>query len=413
MTIEASIPPWHLIHTESQFLAAVKELERGSGPLAIDTERASGFTYRNNAYLIQLHREGSDIFLVDPLRVDSLPLISEIFSTEEWILHAATQDLTCLREAGLTPRHIFDTELAARLLGYDRVGLGSILESTLGVSLEKAHSAADWSRRPLPEPWLEYAALDVALLPKLRVHLVQELNAQHKLDFAFQEFDALVHWQPKQSDAEPWRRMSGLNSITQPRNLAIARELWRARDGLAQERDIAPGRLLPDSSIIAAASQPPRSQSHLASLKLFHGRASRSELPRWWRAIIAGKTTDDLPSRVRRNQHEIPPHRLWSQRFPEADARLKHARAALAEVSDVLNIPLENLLTPETLRRVAWDPPARLTGDDVGRALELWGARPWQVRTTAEVIARAFTEVAEGKHADGSSDANEPDARSG
>jgi ribonuclease D len=310
---------------------------------------------------------------------------------DEWVLHAATQDLTCLREVGLDPSIIFDTELAARLLGMPRVGLGTVVEELLGIHLAKEHSAADWSTRPLPEPWLNYAALDVELLPDLRDAIAALLEEAGKLDIARQEFtDELVRdLTPVRH--EPWRRLSGIHSIRGLRNLAVARELWLSRDALARELDTAPGRLVPDASLTAAAKAMPESKRALAALREFTGRASRTELDRWWAAIEAGRTTNDLPV-LRGNGETLPPPRAWSDRNPEADGRLKAARAALTLVSEERAIPLENLLTPDTLRRVAWAPPAEITPESIGEALAAHGARPWQVEATAQVIALSFVE---------------------
>ena len=110
----------------------------------------------------------------------------------EWILHAASQDLPCLSELGMWPDRLFDTELAARLAGLPRVGLAAVIEQLLGFGLAKEHSAADWSTRPLPEPWLRYAALDVEVLTELREELIELLEADGKLEFAEQEFAAIL-----------------------------------------------------------------------------------------------------------------------------------------------------------------------------------------------------------------------------
>ena len=124
----------------------------GSGPIAIDAERASGYRYSQRAYLIQIRREGSGTSLVDPIAFEDLDELNDAFGPAEWILHAASQDLACLREVGLAPTTLFDTELAARLLGYPRVGLATLVETILGHSMRKEHSAVDWSQRPLPQP---------------------------------------------------------------------------------------------------------------------------------------------------------------------------------------------------------------------------------------------------------------------
>ncbi|MCA0347625.1 MAG: ribonuclease D, partial [Actinobacteria bacterium] len=169
---------------------AAETLAGGHGPAGVDAERASGFRYGSEAYLVQVHRRGAGTFLFDPTEIDDFSALDEAIRGEEWILHAASQDLPCLDAIGLRPQRLFDTELASRLLGFERVGLGSIVEQLLGIRLSKAHSAADWSTRPLPGPWLEYAALDVALLPDLRDAVEAELEAQGKTGIAEQEFEA-------------------------------------------------------------------------------------------------------------------------------------------------------------------------------------------------------------------------------
>lgn len=380
-----------VIETRADYLAAVELITAGTGPIAVDAERASGFRYSQRAYLIQVFRREAGTFLFDPPAVGRFDELNEAIHDDEWVLHAATQDLTCLREVGLDPSIVFDTELAARLLGMPRVGLGTVVEELLGIHLAKEHSAADWSTRPLPQPWLDYAALDVQLLPDLRDAIAALLDEAGKTDIAHQEFaDELVRdLVPVRN--EPWRRLSGIHSIRGIRNLAVARELWQARDALAREIDTAPGRLVPDASLTAAAKAMPESKRALAAMREFTGRASRTEIDRWWAAIEAGRTTDDLPV-LRGNGDTLPPPRAWSDRNPDADARLKAARAALTAVSEERSIPLENLLTPDTLRRVAWAPPAEITPESVGEALAAHGARPWQVAATSQVIAQAFVE---------------------
>jgi ribonuclease D len=380
-----------VIDTRAGYLQAVDRIAAGTGPIAVDAERASGFRYSQRAYLIQVFRRGSGTFLFDPPAVGRFDELDAAIHDEEWVLHAATQDLTCLREVGLDPARIFDTELAARLLGMPRVGLGTVVEELLGVHLAKEHSAADWSTRPLPEPWLVYAALDVELLPDLRDAIAQLLEESGKTGIAHQEFADELTRELIVVRNEPWRRLSGIHSVRGVRNLAVARELWLSRDALAREIDTAPGRLVPDASLTAAAKAMPDSKRALAAMRDFTGRASRTELDRWWAAIEVGRTTDDLPV-LRGSGDTLPPPRAWADRNPEADGRLKAARAALATLSEERAIPLENLLTPETLRRVSWTPPAEITPETVGEALAAHGARPWQVEATSQLIAQAFVE---------------------
>lgn len=390
--------PLDVIDSVDGYRAAVAAIAAGEGPVAVDAERASGFRYSQRAYLIQIFRRGAGVFLFDPPAI-GIPFteLYEAIADEEWILHAASQDLACLRELGMDPQRIFDTELGARLAGLARVGLGAVVEELLGIHLAKEHSAADWSTRPLPQSWLAYAALDVELLPELRDEVAALLEAGGKAKIARQEFAAVLD---KESTArqDPWRRLSGLHTLRQPRNLAVARELWIARDDYAQEIDTAPGRLVPDGSLVAAAKALPATKRDLAAMKDFTGRASRSQLDRWFEAIQRGMTTEDLPM-VRPPSDSLPPPRVWSDKNPEADLRLKAARADVSAVADEMSLPLENLLTPELLRRVAWSPPEEISAATVGEALAALGARPWQIDATAQVIADAFVRSSQSPEA--------------
>ncbi|SDK98797.1 ribonuclease D [Cryobacterium psychrotolerans] len=381
-----------VVETRDAYFEAIETLAGGTGPIGIDAERASGFTYSQRAYLIQIYRRDAGTFLFDPPAIGDFSELNESLRDAEWILHAASQDLACLREVGLDPVNMFDTELAARLLGLPRVGLGTVVEELLGIHLAKEHSAANWSTRPLPEAWLVYAALDVELLPDLRDRMVEMLVESEKTQIAAEEFAAVLARETKAPRVDPWRRLSGVHSIRGQRNLAVARELWIARDALAQHLDVSPGRLVPDASLVAAARVMPESRQALADLREFSGRASRSELDRWWAAIQAGMSSPDLPA-LKASSDTLPPPRAWAERNPEADVRFKAARAALASVSDELAIPLENLLTPDFLRRVAWSPPESVSADSIGSALADLGARAWQVAATAQLIADAFVEV--------------------
>ncbi|MFD4420134.1 ribonuclease D [Agromyces sp. NPDC058484] len=385
---------FRVIDSPADFGDAVRRLSAGEGSIAVDAERASGFRYSQRAYLIQMYRRGSGTFLFDPPQIPDFSELQRAIHAEEWVLHAASQDLACLREVGLDPERIFDTELAARLLGMPRVGLASVVEELLDIRLAKEHSASDWSTRPLPQSWLRYAALDVELLVDVRDSLVERLADTGKAELAGQEFDAVLHREAKPSAAEPWRRLSGIHGVRGQRNLAVARELWLARDARARELDTAPGRMVPDASILVVAKALPQSRRALADLREFTGRASRSELDRWWGAVERGLGTDDLPA-VRVPSDSPPPPRSWAMRNPEADARLRLAKAALAEIAENLELPVENLLTPDHLRRVAWAPPATPGVATLGRALVALGARPWQVDATAQTIANAFVEASQ------------------
>nr|WP_242623440.1 ribonuclease D [Pseudonocardia sediminis] len=383
-----------VVTTRQALLDVAEAFAGGSGPVAVDAERASGFRYSQRAYLVQLRREGSGTALVDPIPLRSgsdtsaLEPLARALDGPEWVLHAASQDLACLDEIGLRPASLFDTELAGRLAGLPRVGLGPMVENLLGLALEKGHGAADWSRRPLPEDWLVYAALDVEVLVELRDVLTGMLTEQGKIDWAYQEFEAVRTAPPSAPRAEPWRRTSGIHKVRKPRPLAGVRALWQARDQLAAERDIAPGRVLPDSAIVDAAVRNPDSVEALAGLPVFRGRSQR-RLGRYWfdaLASAAALPADELP-RASAPTDGPPPVARWADRDPDAAARLSAARTGIAAVSEQWDVPAENLLQPDLMRRICWTPPA---DGDVAGALRAGGARPWQAELLSPVLERAL-----------------------
>ena len=384
--------PVVLVEDSVGFHRALDDLLEAEGPLAVDAERASGFRYSSRAYLVQVHRTGAANYLIDPISVGHLGAITRSLADQEWIIHAAHQDLACLREVGVDPQNLFDTELGARLAGLPRVGLQGVVEDILGLSLAKEHSAADWSTRPLPQEWLTYAALDVELLPRVRDEIARILHDAGKTDLAREEFHAQLSLPGSRPRTEPWRRLSGLHQVRGQRALAIARELWLAREAFAEETDRAPGRLVPDRSLVAAVLANPQTKSDLAGVKAFHGRASRSELGRWWDAIERGRTTDDLPE-TRAPSEGPPPPRVWPDRNPEAAARMSAAREVLARVAEEHTIPAENLLTPDYLRRLCWEPPEPQSAASIAMFLLDKGARPWQIALVADPLAGAFVDA--------------------
>jgi ribonuclease D len=384
--------PLRMVSSVAAWHDAIDSLSAGEGPLALDVERASGFRYSQRAYLVQVYRRGSANFLIDPLEVPDLSDLTHQFAGEEWVFHAASQDLPSLRELGVEPVSIFDTELGARIAGLPRVGLQGVVEDLLGMSLTKAHSAADWSTRPLPDDWLHYAALDVELLPDLREGIHALLEKSNKLDLAREEFDAVLTFVPSERPAEPWRRLSGLHQVRGARALAVARELWLAREEYAKDTDTAPGRLIPDRSIIAVAMDTPDSKSALAGLKNFHGRASRTQLDRWWRAVERGLTTENLPT-LRGPSTGLPPPRAWLDKAPDAHRRYVIAKDLMTRVAESLTIPLENVLTPDHLRRVCWAPDDENSAKALDAQLQGLGARRWQRDVVVPLLVEAFREA--------------------
>ncbi|MGP4017382.1 HRDC domain-containing protein [Saccharopolyspora sp. 5N708] len=384
------VPP--VVDTPAELQAAATALAAGTGPVAVDTERASGYRYSQRAYLVQLRREGAGTVLVDPVALDGAldPLVPALADTE-WVLHAASQDLPCLAELDLRPSRLFDTELAGRLAGFERVSLGALVERILGYRLEKGHSAADWSRRPLPEDWLVYAALDVELLIALRDAMHDELVRQGKLDWAYEEFEAVRTAEPAPPRAEPWRRTSGIHRVRNPRQLAAVRALWQTRDSFARDRDLAPGRVLPDSSIVQAAQANPNTEAELVALPVFGGRQQRRRASIWLQALRTARRleNDELPTPTTAHDGP-PPTNRWADRDPEAAARLSAVRAALSEIAERHNLPLENLLLPDLVRRTCWTPPEDRSATGVAELLRGKGAREWQIDLTAHSLSAAL-----------------------
>lgn len=396
-----------VVDTSAALIAAAEAIAAGAGPIAIDAERASGYRYSQRAYLIQVRRAGSGTWLIDPVAFDEIGALTDALGGTEWVLHAATQDLPCLTDLGLAPARLFDTELGARLAGQPKVGLASVTEHYLNVSLAKEHSAVDWSTRPLPEPWLRYAALDVELLVDLRDAVAADLDAQGKSEWARQEFAALTDYTEHRRRPDPWRRTSGMHQIRDRRAAARVRELWLTRDRIAQERDVAAGRVLPDATLLALATRNPKRLGDIPETPTGAG-ASRSRARRahhglnryqrqWWEALqhAASLPTEELPELARRTGGPPPP-RSWADKDPAAAARLSQVKDALARLSEERAVPVENLTTPDVVRRVLWEPPA--IGDEgsaqaaVTALMAEYGARPWQQDLVGPLLTSAIAD---------------------
>jgi ribonuclease D len=384
------VPP--VVETPAALDAVVEAFRAGTGPVAVDAERASGYRYGQRTYLVQLRRAGAGTALVDPVPLPDLSALSAALSGVEWVLHAASQDLPGLAEQNLRPDAIFDTELAARLLGMDRVGLAAVVAEVLGLGLAKEHSAVDWSTRPLPGEWLRYAALDVEVLVDLRAELGRRLEVAGKAEWARQEFEAVRTAPPAPPRVDPWRRISGLHTLRDARRVAVARELWLLRDAEARRRDLSPGRVLPDSAIVAAATAMPTSVEQLVTLRPFAGKATRRKAEQWFSAVQRALALPDsaLPSVRGPRGDGPPPPRSWPDRDPAAAARLAAARGVVAALAEQHTVPVENLLQPDLLRRVCWSPPVDRGPVALGEALLAGGARPWQAEVVAPALSAAF-----------------------
>lgn len=387
-----------VVETPAGLEEVVARVRAGQGPFAIDAERASGYRYSHRAYLVQLRRAGAGTALIDPIPFGDVPnaslgALGEAVGDDEWIIHAASQDLPCLAELGLRPKRLFDTELAGRLLNYPRVGLAVLTEQLLGFRMRKEHSAVDWSRRPLPEPWLTYAALDVELLVELRNVLSDQLDAAGKRAWAEQEFAMWATFDTAPVRAEPWRRTSGIHRVRGRRGLAVVRSMWELRDRIAQNRDITTNRIIPDAAIIEAAQAAPRSRSALAKLPAFDNRSGQRYAKDFAAAINEAFELPEADLPTLGQLHDgPPPPRAWADKNPAAAARLGRCREVIAALATEHELPQENLISPDFVRRLAWEPPDPATVESVRAHLAGNGARPWQIELTADALTEAVAE---------------------
>ena len=390
-----------VVTTGEALARATRELAGGSGPVAVDAERASGFRYGQRAFLVQFRRREAGTVLVDPVTCPDLSGLDAALAPAEAVLHAAGQDLPCLAELGYRPRTLFDTELAGRLLGYPRVGLAALVEEVLGLRLAKGHGAEDWSTRPLPAEWLRYAALDVEVLVELRDALAGELEEQGKAEWAREEFAAVLAARPPGPRPDPWRRTSGIHRVRSRRGLAVVRELWLERDAMARRRDLSPGRVLSDAAIVEAARALPSNADELMAVPGFTGRGARRHVRSWMAAVRRAQAEPEtaLPAASGPAADGPPPAHRWPERDPAAARRLAAVRAVVTALAESLSVPAENLLHPDAVRRVAWKPPEPQTPEAIAAQLAGYGARPWQVELTAEPVAAALSGLEEQEEA--------------
>lgn len=367
-----------VVDTPEDLSTSIASLAAAQGPIAIDAERASGIRYGQRAFLVQLRREGAGTFLLDSETLGDLSDLNPALGSDEWVIHSVTQDLPCLQERGMRPAALFDTELAARLLGWEKFGLAAVAERTLGVRLAKEHSAADWSTRPLPKEWLNYAALDVEVLLPIRDILHQQLLDLDRWEFAQQEFAHLLDFTPKHFD-EPWRRTHGLSKIRSRRDIARVRELWQARDSMAREADLAPTKILRDRELVALAQSGVKSSDDILAQ---WRRLSRAEAARLFRAYRKASRlgAEELPGRFERGRSK-------RNAFNPAELKERVAalKAAMSELSDELTIPHDVLLQPAIVKSLAAE-----SNVDVEDYLAEAGARPWQVELSGPVLQKAL-----------------------
>lgn len=347
-------------------LHVADSLAAGRGPVAVDTERASGFRFDDRAFLVQLRREGSGTHLVDPATVaDAGTILAPVMNDAPWILHAAHSDLPALTSLGWHTPQLHDTQIAGRLLGYGQIGLAGMLDEFLGVTVAKDKGREDWSARPIPDPMLNYAALDVELLIELLDAAGSRLSALGRGGWYRQECDHVnVSWSHP-VPAPDWRKLRGIGHVRDRRGLEMVRRLVEARTGVARSRDVPPEHVLRGSAILELAEAPRKADSRLRSEIARSSRLARasrgSSVARELQGTLSRAVHlaldaggDALPDRPSKGVGR-PDHRTWARDYPVADRLLSGFTAGLAEVSETTGIRTEDLLTARKLRAVAWD----------------------------------------------------------
>jgi ribonuclease D len=371
-------PPPPVVADDEALRSAAAELDAGSGPVAVDAERAGSYRYSQRAYLVQMYRRGGPVVLLDPLHIRDFSPLVEVLG-QQWVMQAAHNDLDCLAELDMRPRTLFDTEIAAQLLGLERVGLASLVEARLGLRLRKGHGQADWSSRPLRRGWLVYAALDVCVLPDLRDVLDEDLAATGKRDWAEQEFAHQMRPRPAVDPSARWLRTNGAGRLRTDAQRGALRALWHHRDEVAQARDIAWHRVMRDQVMVEMALKASTSREGLAAVANIPRTVLRDAGT--WLEVIARGVADPVPRPARSEGPPARSVRAWEQRDPEAAARWVDLRSRLAERAEQLNVWQQTLLAPDIVADLAWRPP-----EDPASRLDELGARAWQVENTVDLL---------------------------
>jgi ribonuclease D len=370
------------IDTEAD-LAALAARLRSEPLLAVDTEAASFHRYLDRVYLLQISSR-EETAVVDPLATGGLGPIGELLDdpTIEIIFHDADYDLRLLhREYGFTAQNLFDTRIAAQLLNEPGIGLAALLEKYFGVKLDKRFQRADWSARPLSPEMLAYAASDTRYLAQLRDILRDRLSERGRLGWAQEEFALLEDIRSAAADqAEPgWLRLKGAKAL-RGRELAILREIWEWRDGVARRADRATFRVLNNEPMLAMAKNPP---TEVAALRTIPGVSSDMAERRGRDLLAAVKRGLDLPDGDLPARFSRPPRQAPDLAFEARLERLKTARNLLAQQYD---LPPGVVCPNGTLEAIARADPK--SPEDLAAVPEL---RRWQVREFGQALLAAAT----------------------
>ena len=348
--------------------------------LALDTEGASFHRFVDRIYLLQLStREQSAI--IDPLPVGKPAGLGAVLEDPavEIVFHDADYDLRLLhQDYGWHTRNIFDTRVAAQLLGIRAFGLAALLEKYFGVKLDKKHQRADWSMRPLTQGMLDYAAQDTIHLLELRDRLKAELERSGRWDWAREEFGLLegTRWSGDDS-ANAFLRIKGARDLSR-RELAILRELVPWRDAIAGELDRATFRVLGNEQLLEIAKQQPASRDMLGAIK---------GMPRGILDARAGELLDAVKRGLAVSEADLPrfPKAQRWDRDPDFDSRVNALKTARDAAATRLDLDPGVLCSRDRMEAVARKNPS--SQEEVETVPEL---RRWQARELGEAFVKAL-----------------------
>ena len=360
-----------------RFLASL----RNTDLLAVDTEAASFHRYRDRVYLIQLSSRTASA-IVDPLTVADLGSLGALLADPgiETVFHDADYDLRTLnRDYGYTATRLFDTRIAAQLLNEPGIGLAALLQKYLGVTLDKRWQRADWSRRPLAQGMLDYAASDTQYLPTLRDLLKGQLETRGRWSWAQEEFSLLsaIRWSPAGTPEEAYLRVKGVRTL-KGHQLTVLREVFAWRGRVADELDRAVFRVVMNDSMLAIARAMPADEQALRELKAL----SPEQIRRWGADILAAvrrgveAPAESIP--VFERSRRPPPDLAYEARLD----RLKAVRNAIAA-----ELPLApGVLCPNAILEAI----ARQEPTSVGGLTEIGEIRRWQCAVLGERLIAAL-----------------------
>lgn len=372
-----------------RLIESMRELETLAARLgrerlvAADTEAAGYHRYVDRLCLLQLSTR-DETWLVDTLAVGSLNPMADVFEDPaiEIIFHDADYDLRLLdRDFDVHVGGLFDTKIAARFVGERAFGLSSLLDGTLGITLEKKFQRADWAKRPLSPEMLEYAAMDTRYLPQLRDRLKARLEEMGRLAWAEEEFllSEQTSWDPPAEEDTSYMKLKGARDLDR-RGLAALREVHRWREGVAEERDVAPFRVLNNEPLVQMAARMPKTMAELEAVPgLSEGNARR-----YGRDLLAAL------DRARAVPESELPH--WPRgprrppRDPEVDARADKLRAVRDRAAERLDLEGGFLMPRAQLEELARKRPRDRAG-----LMEIEGVREWQVEAIGDELLKVLS----------------------